>query len=133
MPQAKTKKTKKKGKSTAETVICTYRVRTGAEKSLLRLLARHDATLRRLELVTARRAQTFVGRDAQDRVSVVDIFEWTGAAAADHAHHHPAVRKLWDAFGALVEERDGRPAMEFPHFQRVERPARPSPRAAGRR
>jgi hypothetical protein len=130
MPQAKTTK---KGKRTAETVVCTYRARAGAEKRLLRLLARHEATLRRLGLVTARRAQTFVGRDEQDRVSVVDIFEWTGADAVERAHRHPAVQKVWTALGALVEERDGRPAMEFPHFQRVERPALPSPRAAGRR
>lgn len=106
-----------------EFVICTYRVKPGAEARLLRLLARHDATLRRLGLVTARAAQTFRGRDEQGRVTVLDIFEWRSADAVARAHGDPAVQKLWNSVTGLVEERDGRPAAEFPHYERVLRPA----------
>jgi hypothetical protein len=113
-------------------VICTYHVKPRAEARLLRLLLRHDATLRRLRLVTARAAQTFRRRDDQGRVTVVDIFEWRGADAVERAHRDPAVHELWNAVTDMVEERDGRPAMEFPHYETVVRPAARTARRARR-
>jgi len=32
-------------------------------------------------------------------------------------HMSPEVMAVWEPMGALVEERDGRKAMEFPHVQ----------------
>ncbi len=117
------------------TVICTYRVRQGEQARLLRILDRHFALLRERGYATADARQTFRGRDAAGPV-VVDIFTWKSPQAVERAHHDPGVRELWGALEPLAEGRDGRPAMEFPHYARVApraRPARRSPaRKAGR-
>ena len=35
------------------------------------------------------------------------------------AHEHPDVLMIWEAMDPLLEDRDGRPKWEFPHFERV--------------
>jgi hypothetical protein len=35
------------------------------------------------------------------------------------AHEHPDVLMIWEAIDPLLEDRDGRPKWEFPHFARV--------------
>lgn len=49
----------------------------------------------------------------------VDIFSWRDSSAPDEAHHTPEVMKIWERMGALVEDREGRPKMEFPHVEPV--------------
>jgi hypothetical protein len=104
-----------------ETVICQYRVRAGAEDEFTGLLARHVPTLRDLELVTDAPARHLVGRErGLDGPLFVEIFEWVDAEAAGRAHLHPEVSQIWERMEPLCEDRGGRPAMDFPHFQPLE-------------
>jgi hypothetical protein len=103
-----------------ETVICTYRVRADGEARFLELLAGHWRTLRDLGFVTEEKSQVF--RSAEGGVSYVEIFTWVEGGFA-LAHEHPDVLAIWEAMDPLLEERDGRPKWEFPHFEAVLLPA----------
>ncbi|MEZ5167974.1 MAG: hypothetical protein R2695_16360 [Acidimicrobiales bacterium] len=97
-------------------MICTFRVKPGAMPAFRELLDRHWPVLHRLELVTDTTEQIYV--DADDRApTVVSIFEWASTEAVSHAHHHPEVAEIWEAMEPHCEAREGRPSMEFPHFQ----------------
>lgn len=99
-----------------QTVICTYRVRPEAESEFVKLLARHWHTLRDLGFVTADQALVFKEIDA--RPTYVEIFTWV-AGGFERAHEHPDVLAIWEPMDPLLEDRDGRPKWEFPHYQRV--------------
>ncbi len=100
-----------------ETVICTYRVRADQEAAFTELLARHWRTLRELEFVTAGESLVFRSLD-EDAPTYVEIFTWV-AGGFDRAHEHPDVLAIWEAMDPLLEERDGQPRWQFPHYQRV--------------
>jgi hypothetical protein len=95
-----------------ETVICTYRVRSDAEAAFRELLAEHWTTLRELGFVTEERS--VVLRDVEEP-TYVEIFTWVDGGFG-RAHEHPDVLELWERMDPLLEERDGRPKWEFPHF-----------------
>jgi len=97
-----------------ETVICTYRVRADAEEPFRDLLRRHWRVLRELGFVTDERSLLFRGTD--DGLTYVEIFTWVEGGFG-RAHEHPDVLALWEAMDPLLEERDGRPKWEFPHFE----------------
>jgi len=99
-----------------ETVICTYRVRAGAEEDFSALLRRHWPALHALEVVTEEPARLF--RSVGSPPSFVEIFTWVDGGFA-RAREHPDVLAIWEPMEQLCEERDGRPAMEFPHFSSV--------------
>jgi hypothetical protein len=103
-----------------ETVICTYRVRADAEEQFVELLGRHWRTLHDLEFVTGERSLVF--RSTEGGVTYVEIFTWV-AGGFGLAHEHPNVLAIWEAMDGLLEERDGRPKWEFPHFEPVLLPA----------
>ena len=104
-----------------ETVICHYRLRPGAEAEFTDLLRRHWPTLRELELATDTPQRCYVGREREVEGTVmIEIFEWASLDAARRAHVHPKVSEIWERMGALCEDRGGRNAMEFPHFQPLE-------------
>jgi hypothetical protein len=98
-----------------ETVICTYRVRVDVEAQFTELLSLHWATLRELEFVTEERSLVFRGLDEP---TYVEIFTWVDGGF-DQAHEHPQVLAIWERMDPLLEERDGRPKWEFPHFRSV--------------
>jgi hypothetical protein len=98
-----------------ETVICTFRVRADGEQEFRELLERHWPTLRALELVTDQPTQCYRSLDG-DGPTYVEIFDWA-EGGMQRAHEHPDVLAIWEPMGPLCEERDGRPAMEFPHFE----------------
>jgi hypothetical protein len=100
-----------------ETVICTYRVRPEAEARFVELLGRHWRTLRGLGFVTEDKELVFRGSDAG--LTYVEIFTWV-EGGFDLAHEHPDVIAIWEPMEPLLEERDGLPRWDFPHFQRVE-------------
>lgn len=103
---------------TAETVICTYRVRADALGPFCELLRRHWPTLSRLGLVTDTPEQLYVGGEHRGgEPIVVSIFEWVGGEAAERAHDHPEVADIWEAMEPLCEPRGGMPSMDFPHFR----------------
>jgi quinol monooxygenase YgiN len=106
------------------TNICTYRVKPGAREKFLKLLRQHWPTLREAGLVTATPAQHFEaeiggGRHNETGTTFVEIFSWASPDSADLAHKMPEVMAVWEPMGALVESRDGRPAMEFPNFRQL--------------
>lgn len=100
-------------------VLCQYRVRPGQEDALLQLFRDHDGVLRKLDLVTKEPAVCYRGRDEQGRPFFVKTFTWKSAQAVGAAHQHPEVATLWERMEPLCEPRDGRPAMEFPHVERI--------------
>ena len=103
----------------AETVICTFRVRAGHEDEMIALCRKHDATLRELGLVTGQPAVLYRGADEAGQPFLVKIFEWKSAAALDAARRHPDVQMQWEAMEPHCEARGGQLSMEFPHVVRV--------------
>jgi len=99
-----------------ETVICTYRVRAGAEEEFAGLLGRHWRTLHELGFVTDEESLVF--RACGGPATYVEIFTWVEGGFGQ-AHEHPGVLALWEPMEPLLEERDGQPRWEFPHFTRV--------------
>lgn len=102
-----------------QTVICTYRVKSGSETAFLALLEKHWPALRDLGLATDKPSMIFQGVDKEEKPYFVEIFAWANAEAPNIAHHSPEVMAVWEPMGALVEERGGRPPMEFPHVTPV--------------
>jgi len=99
-----------------ETVICTYRVRPEEETRFLELLRRHWRMLHDLGFVTDEESLVFRGLDGG--LTYVEIFTWVEGGFGQ-AHEHPDVLAIWEPMEPLLEERDGRPRWEFPHFERV--------------
>ena len=104
---------------TPVTVVCIFRVQDGNEAEFTDLLRRHWPTLRDLELATNKPPQHFQGNEQSGGPIFFEIFEWADEDGADLAHQHPKVMAIWEPMGRLVEKRDGRPGMEFPHVQPV--------------
>jgi hypothetical protein len=99
-----------------ETVVCTYRVRPESETEFVSLLARHGRVVRELGLVTGPPLATL--RQA-DEPTYVEVFTWVEGGFG-RAHEHPDVLAVWEPMDPLLEERDGHPKWEFPHFAPVE-------------
>lgn len=110
---------KSTGKSGPETVICTYRIKTGREAAFLKLLRRHWPTLRQLGLATGEPSMVFRGADKSKKPFFIEIFAWKSGVAVTTAHQSPEVMAVWEAMGQHTEARLGRPAMEFPHVEPV--------------
>lgn len=99
-----------------ETVICTYRVRTECEEAFWVLLARHWATLHELGFVTGERATVY---RSVNEPTFVEIFTWVDGGF-DRAHEHPDVLAIWEPMDPLLEERNGLPKWEFPHYTPID-------------
>lgn len=99
-----------------ETVVCTYRVRADAEEEFRRLLDRHWATLHGLGFVTG--DEPVVLRQVGEP-TYLEIFTWVDGGFA-RAHEHPDVLAIWEPMDPLLEERNGRPKWEFPHYHPVD-------------
>jgi hypothetical protein len=99
-----------------ETVLCTYRVRAAEETRFVALLSRHWKTLHRLGFVTD--DESLVFRSVDEPRTYVEVFTWV-EGGCDQAHEHPDVLAIWEPMEPLLEERDGLPRWEFPHYQRV--------------
>ena len=105
---------------TPETAICTFRVKPDRIDDFLALWPEHHETLSRLELITDTPPRTYLGQDRDGPGPVVvDIFEWVDAEAAGRAHGLVDVARLWETMSTMCEDRYGRSAMDFPHFQLV--------------
>lgn len=107
--------------SKPETVVAIYRVQAGREEEFTKLLEKHHPTLRRAGLVTETKPVVYRGLEKRMTEPIFfEIFTWVDGKAADTAHNSPEVMKIWEAMGALVEEREGKPKFEFPHVERIE-------------
>ena len=99
-----------------EIVVCTYRVRADAEERFAELLSGHWRTLHDLGFVTDEPPLVLRGTD--EGLTYVEIFTWVEGGFG-LAHEHPDVLVIWEAMDPLLEDREGRPKWEFPHFARV--------------
>ena len=104
-------------KNQPQTVICTYRVKAADQDAFVAILRDHWSVLREAGLATDKPVQHFLGDDGGKGPVFVEIFEWTSDEAPKIAHNTPEVMRVWEGMGQFVEARDGKPAMEFPHFQ----------------
>jgi hypothetical protein len=100
----------------SQTVIGTFRVREGAEAEFAKLLGRHWPILHELGFVTDE--QSVIYRSGDGGLTYVEIFTWA-EGGYELAREHPAVLAIWGPMDALLEDRDGQPKWEFPHYQRV--------------
>lgn len=80
-------------------VIACYRPKEGKSAALEALVRGHVERLRAEGLVTDR---TPIAARAADG-TVVEIFEWHSAEAAERAHSNPAVLAMWEEFGAVCD------------------------------
>ena len=72
--------------------------------------------MRELDFVTDEESLVFRGHDGG--LTYVEVFTWV-EGGFDQAHEHPDVLAIWEAMEPLLEERDGLPRWEFPHYERV--------------
>ena len=98
-------------------VLCHYRPKPDAVDALLDLIREHRQAYREAGLATGAPEYVYVGHE-QGRPDplVVTIFEWVDEEASRRASQHPKIGPIWERMEALCETRDGRPALEFPHF-----------------
>lgn len=99
-----------------ETVICTYRVRREAEDEFRELVARHWPTLHALGGVTDEPARVYRCIEPDD-FRIIEVFTWVDGGM--RVAEHPDVVAIWERMEELCEERDGLPAMSFPHFEEL--------------
>jgi quinol monooxygenase YgiN len=83
-----------------ETVIAAYRPKPGKDQALRKLIREHRKTLSAAHLITAR--PSLVLRARSDG-TLLEIFEWTSAKAADEAHQHPAIRAMWNKLSKVAD------------------------------
>ena len=72
-----------KGEPGIHGVICTYRVKEGAEDQFIELLRRHWPTLHAQGLTTDEPAQAFQGKDESGKTYFVEVFSWKFDNASD--------------------------------------------------
>ncbi|MCL5013538.1 MAG: hypothetical protein M1493_06050 [Firmicutes bacterium] len=96
-----------------QTVICTYRVRPDGEELFQALLGNHWPTLHTLGFVTDSKPVIF--RSVDDPPTYVEIFTWV-EGGFEQAHEHPNVLAIWEPMDPLLEDRQGLPRWEFPHY-----------------
>ena len=96
-----------------ETVICTYRVRPDSEAAFCELLRRHWDTLHGLGFVTDDRS---LALRRVNEPTYVEIFTWV-EGGFNQAHEHPDVLAIWEPMEPLLEDRDGQPKWDFPHYR----------------
>lgn len=112
-----------RAQSRTETVIATYQVKPGKENDLVKVLAKHWATIHKLGLVLDQPHLVFRGQDDSGKTFFVEILTWDDAETPDHA---PAeVRAIWREMEPLVESRLGHGPIEFPEVHPLTYPATP--------
>lgn len=80
-------------------VIVAYKPKSGQERTLDALVAKHLEILAREGLVSDHPASVMRSSDG----TVVEVFEWASADAIKRAHSNPAVGALWSEFGAACD------------------------------
>jgi len=100
-------------------VMALYRPKEGKLAELKALVHRHFPTLKDYGLTTEQ--SPFIGRSSDG--TIIEIFEWISAEAAQKAHDHPAVAKIWEAMAMVAEFRKLDQLSEshkvFPSFERA--------------
>jgi hypothetical protein len=100
-------------------VVAMYRPKEGKLVELEALVRKHFPTLKEYGLTTE--APPFVSRSTDG--TILEVFEWASDSAAQKAHDHPAVAKIWEAmamvcdFGKLEQLPEAKKV--FPHFTKA--------------
>jgi hypothetical protein len=87
-------------RETTETVIAAYRPKPGKERELRKLIREHRRTLADAQLVTQRHPMILRARSDG---TLLEIFEWASARAADRAHRHAPIRALWRKLAEVAD------------------------------
>ncbi|MCO5165235.1 MAG: hypothetical protein M9894_02550 [Planctomycetes bacterium] len=99
-----------------EMVIALYRPHPGKERELDALVAQHVPALREAELITDRGVLRGRAKDG----TVVEVFEWVSADAAERAHELPSVARVWEAMAQVADFVSlgdlPEAGQRFPHF-----------------
>lgn len=102
--------------SKAQVVIALYRPKEGKLQELEALIHKHFPTLLEYGLTTEK--EPFIGRSSDG--TILEVFEWVSNEAAQKAHDHPAVAKIWEAMAVVCEfgklEQIPESKRPFPHF-----------------
>ena len=84
---------------TPQIVFAVYRPHAGKSDALKKLIKEHLPTLRKLELITSRPDVLVQAKDG----AFIEVFEWVSDEAAENAHEHPAVARIWEAMGQVCD------------------------------
>ena len=100
-------------------VVAMYRPKDGKLVELETLVKKHFPTLKEYGLTTNR--DPYIGRAGDG--TLLEVFEWISEDAAQKAHDHPAVAKIWEAMAVVCDfgklEQLAEAKKPFPHFQRA--------------
>jgi hypothetical protein len=104
--------TKPEGKNSSgpETVLITYRVKSGSEAEFEQVLSQAWQIYRKEHLVFAHPHVIVRDKDSGGKTLFVEIFTWVSHDAPDHAPD--SVKKIWDKMMSLCEKRDGHGGLE---------------------
>ena len=97
-----------------------YKPKEGKEEELRILLKDHLPTLRQNQLIAD--TGSFFAKSTDG--TFIEIFEWVSEEAKTAAHHHPAIREIWNKmmpicdFPAMKDLPEA--AKSFPGFELVE-------------
>ncbi len=94
-----------------ETVMVTLRAKPGAEADLVRVIARHWETAKRLNMVIEAPHVTLQLAEQENKTTFVEIFTWRDASLPDSAP--AAIQEIWNEMNGLVEARGGRRGLEI--------------------
>jgi hypothetical protein len=94
-----------------ETILVTFHARPGAEKELEQVIERHWNTARRLNLIAPEPHLTVRGTEDGSRTYFVHIFTWRDPSIPDAAP--PEIQAIWADMNRLVENRGGKPGLNF--------------------
>lgn len=83
----------------SEIVIALYKAKPGRESDLEKLIEQHVPVLRELELITSRPRLTMKSANG----TYMEVIEWSNVEAAEKAHEHPAVAKIWEGMAAVSD------------------------------
>jgi hypothetical protein len=115
-----------------ETVHVTYHVQSGKLDEFLAVLRQHYPAGRKLGIVLAEPHLILAGKEDGGHPVVIEILTWRDADAPDNVtRKYPTVRAIWDRLNALVEKRDGKPAIDINEMEIV--PREQAPRRGGKR
>jgi len=105
--------------TTTKIAMAMYKPKKGKSEELKNILKEHLPTLRKMELITERPPLLLESENG----TIIEIFEWTGDAAKDAAHKHPAIRVIWGkmmdicSFPSLKDLPEAKHS--FPNFTRI--------------
>ncbi len=98
-------------KDIPETVHVTYHAKAGSEAALEKVILRQWQVARKMNLFNPAPHVLVRGMEAGNKTFFAEVAEWRDENIPDHAP--PEIQEIWKEMRGLVEQRDGRPGIEF--------------------